>query len=82
MKILFVLHPPLSFSSSMIGYYLAVSLLYRGIGVVGGMPILIHKMKLKDYTMTIIGCVTTLVMFSFLAFATKTWMMFVGKFSF
>ena len=81
-KVLFVLHHPLAFSSSMIGYFLATSLIYRGIGVVGGMPVFIHVMKLKDYTMIILSCVTTLVMFVALAFATKTWMVFVGKYSF
>ena len=63
----------------MIGYFLAVSMAYRGIGVVLGMPIFIRVIKLNDYVMAIIGCLTTLVMFIVLAFAGKTWMMFVGK---
>ena len=78
-KILFILHPPLSFSSSMIGYYLSISMLYKGIGVVGGMPIFIRKMKLNDYTMVIIGCFSTLAMFVSLAFATKVWIVFAGR---
>jgi len=76
-KILFALHRPLSFSPSMIGYFLAVSMAYRGIGVVLGMPIFIRVIELNDYVMAIIGCLTTLVMFIVLAFAGKTWMMFV-----
>ena len=47
--------------------------------MVGGMPFFIHKMKLNDYTMAVIGCVTTLIMFVMLAFATRLWMMFVGR---
>ena len=64
----------------MIGYNLAVSLLYRGIGVVVGMPVFIRYLKLSDYTMAIFGCVTTIIMFIGLAFATKLWMVFVGMF--
>lgn len=66
----------------MIGYNLAVSLLYRGIGVIVGMPIFIRYMKLSDYTMAIFGCVTTIIMFILLAFATKLWMVFAGMFIF
>ena len=66
----------------MIGYFLAVSMVYRGIGVVVGMPIFIRVIKLNDYIMAIIGCLTTLVMFVILAFARKPWVLFVGKLQF
>ena len=62
----------------MVGYFLAAVMFYSAVGVIGGMPLFIHKLKLHDLTMVIIGCASTLVASVLLAFANKPWMVFAG----
>eukprot|EP00794_Sanderia_malayensis_P020141 gene20141-22114_t len=79
-KVLFSIHRPLSFKPSMVGYFLAVSMLYRGIGVLSCSPLFIRVLKLKDYTITIISLCGTMLMFIVLGLSTKLWMLFVVPF--
>ncbi len=64
----------------MIGYFLATSMLYRGIGVLCGAPVFIRYFKLSDYTMAIISLSGTILMYIVLAFSTDAWMLFVGMY--
>ena len=63
----------------MIGYFLAVSLGVKSIGVLIGMPILIRIFKLSDTTVVCAGIITNITSTVFLAFTTKTWEAFLGK---
>jgi PCFT/HCP family folate transporter-like MFS transporter 1/3 len=77
--ILFVLGRPFCFSSAMIGYLLAVSLVVKGVGVLVGMPIMTRIFKLSDTTIACAGIITNIASTIFMAFTTKTWQPFLGK---
>ena len=76
--ILFVLRHPLCFSPAMIGYFLAVSLIVKGVGVLIGMPVMTHILKLSDTTIVCAGIITNITSTVFMAFTTKTWQAFLG----
>ena len=79
MLILFVLHPPFCFTSAMIGYFLAVSLVVKGLGVLVGMPVMTRIFKLSDTTIACAGIMTNIASTIFMAFTTNTWQAFLGK---
>lgn len=78
--ILFVLHRPLCFSSKLIGYFLAVSLVVKGTGVLVGIPIMTRLLKLSDATIVCAGIVTNILSTVFMAFSVRPWQAFLGMF--
>ncbi|CAB3983511.1 solute carrier family 46 member 3-like [Paramuricea clavata] len=76
--ILFVLHRPFCFSSSMIGYFLAVFLVVKGVGVLIGMPVMTRILKLSDTTIVCAGIITNIASTVFMAFTTNTWQAFLA----
>ncbi len=63
----------------MIGYFLAVSLVVKGVGVLLGMPIMTRVFKLSDTTIVCAGIITNITSTVFMAFTTNAWQAFLGK---
>ena len=78
--VLFVLHHPFCFTSSMIGYLLAVSFITKSVGVFIGLPIMSNILNLSDSVITSSGILTNIASTVFLAFTRNKWQTFVGKF--
>ena len=53
----------------------------KGIGVVLVIPLLNKILKWTDFTIAITGAVVGIGFYTFLAFASNKWMMFVGEFN-
>ena len=53
----------------------------KGIGVVLVIPLLNKILKWTDFTIAITGAVVGIGFYTFLAFASDKWMMFVGEFN-
>lgn len=75
--ILYSMEKPRSFSPSMIGYFLAIRDLIKGIGVIVGMPILTKIFNLSDPVIGIIGIVSNMAASVYLGFATNRAMVFL-----
>ena len=73
---------PRNFSPSLIGYFLATTLFFKGIGVVVGLPILTKIFKMSDYSIAIVGMLSSMAASIYLGFATTKWMMFIGMYVF
>jgi predicted MFS family arabinose efflux permease len=63
----------------MIGYFLAVSLVVKGVGVLIGMPVMTRILKLSDTTIVCAGIITNIASTVFMAFTTNTWQAFLGE---
>ena len=78
-SVLYVLHEPLKFSSSWIGYYLATQMIIKAVGNLVGMPVFTKILKLTDYTMIVIGTFSMMLMYLITGFAKTKWLLFLGK---
>lgn len=78
--VLYSKHSPLNFSPSLIGYFLAEYLFFKGVGIVLGIPLMTKILKWSDFTIAIIGAVISIGFYLFLGLASTKWMMFVGKY--
>jgi predicted MFS family arabinose efflux permease len=63
----------------MIGYFLAVSLVVKGVGVLIGMPVMTRILKLSDTTIVCAGIITNIASTVFMAFTANTWQAFLGE---
>ena len=76
--VLFMLNHPFCFTSTMIGYFLAVNFAIRALGVLVGLPTMNHILKLSDPMIFVVGILSTAASKVLLAFAKTGWQAFLG----
>ena len=62
----------------MIGYFLAVSLVVKGVGTMLGMPFMTRVLAFTDTTIACAGILTNIASTVFMAFTKNQWQAFLG----
>ena len=63
----------------MIGYFLAVSLVVKGVGTILGMPVMTRVFAFSDTTIACAGILTNIASTVFMAFTKNRWQAFLGN---
>ncbi|XP_070578160.1 proton-coupled folate transporter-like [Ptychodera flava] len=75
--VLYTKKDPLGWSSSLTGYYLALTSFLKGLCLLTVLPLLTSKTTLHDTTIAMIGTIFRMGAYVMIAFSTETWMMFI-----
>ena len=78
--VLYSKHSPLNFTPTMIGYFSAEFLFFKGVGVVLGIPLMAKIFKWSDFSIAIVGAFIAIGFYLFIGLASSRWMMFVGRY--
>lgn len=76
-KTLYVIKSPLCFSPSLVGYFLAYTLLTPGLGAAVGVKL--FRTFFSEKIIGGIGVVSQMIGLASLAFSNRTWLVFLGE---
>lgn len=79
-SVLYMLHPPLNFSPSYIGYFFGEMNALKALGAWGINFLVMKKLQDRDSTLIFISCICYSLMAVSLTFATELWHIFLGEY--